>query len=67
MTVSPSVISRVMLRGKVAMAACSGDIVGYVCVMFLMKLALFDPMLMRRLLTSDPCAYRFLTDSDTLI
>lgn len=46
MTVSPSVISWVMLTEDVAMAAHSGDMVGYLCVLFLMKPTLFALMLM---------------------
>lgn len=50
-------MSRVMLTEEVAMAACSGDMFGYLCVLFLMKLTLLDLMLMVRLLTSNPCSY----------
>lgn len=49
------------------MAAYSGDMVGYLCVLFLMKLTLFDPMLMGRFLMTNPCPYWFLTDTDILI
>lgn len=44
------------------MAARSGDVVGYLRVLLLVKLTSFDPMLMGRLLTPNP----FLTDTDIL-